>query len=95
MYKVQILVNVVLHDNDKLFFSEIPLCAPPNPGSGFFSLECIFVQRCKSKSIVFWLIVTKTRLVLIEYENTYLSDENNIFNVVSFSSKIYKYCSCN
>jgi hypothetical protein len=36
MYKVQILVNVVLHDNDKLFFSEIPLCAPPNPGSGFF-----------------------------------------------------------
>jgi hypothetical protein len=36
MYKVHILVNVVLHDNDKLFFSEFPLCAPPNPGNVLF-----------------------------------------------------------
>lgn len=44
-------VKIVLHDNDKLLFSEFHLSAWPNIGF-FFTLECIFVQRCKTKSIV-------------------------------------------
>jgi len=86
MHKVQILVNVVLHDNDKLFFSEFPLCAPPNPGSVFFLWNVSLYKDVKQNLLVFSLIFTKTRLVLIEYENTYLSDENDIFDVVGFSS---------